>query len=331
MSNEVMKRKWSKSDKELQELLKKIKRISYVMRDKIQYVLNDYDMPHEELFMYASEQRNNRFNIIIQEFEKHASVGLKIRNLVKRKKVKNYELLEALIILYNLERNQKLMGELSNTLKKNTSIAYDNAIEECKEIQKSRKKKFRLKEDWLYELLILPSYNGMIWMQYMESLAYYYANEIFKRSIVDIQQGIKPNVDNADLKAEFERQDNALLKRKMLGTEDVPEYMDKYSGSIDALNTYCMNKAMLEAYINYGIKEVKFVAEEDEKTTKMCKSLDGQIFKIDGINEYVRYSAMDEGIVNYTTDGLQVGANLPPISNHFHWCRSTIIPIRNTK
>ena len=62
----------------------------------------------------------------------------------------------------------------------------------------------------------------------------------------------------------------------------------------------------------------------DKRTTKMCESLNNQIFYLDKVNTYQRYSDYDKRIVTYTTKGLVVGENLPPISNHFHWCRSTI-------
>ena len=57
---------------------------------------------------------------------------------------------------------------------------------------------------------------------------------------------------------------------------------------------------------------------------KMCNSLEGQVFYLNKMNTYQRYSDLDNRIVTYHTKGLVVGENLPPISNHFHWCRSDI-------
>lgn len=71
-------------------------------------------------------------------------------------------------------------------------------------------------------------------------------------------------------------------------------------------------------------KKVIFIAELDERTTEMCRSLDGQIFDTAGKNEFDRYSASAGGLVHYSITGMQVGINLPPIDDSFHWCRSIV-------
>ena len=53
----------------------------------------------------------------------------------------------------------------------------------------------------------------------------------------------------------------------------------------------------------------------DSKTTLMCETLNEQEFYIDKVNVYDRYSAVDKRNVVYTTKGLVVGENLPPITN----------------
>lgn len=324
----ILKNKYKDTDKELNKYLKKYKRLDLSIRDRIQDVFNDFGITYQEMFKIASETRKNKFKRMVEENELSGYNGNLIKKMSQRKKIKNYEIFEMLILMFYTIKYQKVEAELSTTLKTNTEIAYQLGIDECKEIEKTKKTKFKLKDNFLYELMILPTYSGLVWNNYMTSLAGYWAREVYKQAMVNKQQDKELNVNDDIFTRMFNREENALLHKK-LGTEDVPTYMDKYSGSIDALNTYCMNKAMLQAYMDYGIKEVRFVAEVDTKTTGMCKSLDGQIFKINGINKYTRYSAMDKKIVNYTTEGLEVGANLPPINNHFHWCRSTIIPIKN--
>ena len=327
---EILKRKFKKTDKELEKYLKKYKKIDYVTRDHIQDVFNDFGISYQEMFKPASESRKNKFKRVVEQYNLEGYNWELIKKSTKRSKIKNYEIFEMLILLYYLLKYQKAEAELTNTLKKTTEIAYQQGIDECREIIKTRKRKFELKDNFLYELLILPAYSGIVWNNYMTGLAVYWSRNIYKNAMISKQQGKDVNVEDGIFVKDFEKEQNALLHKK-LGTEDVPTYMDKYTGSIDALNTYCMNKAMLQAYMDYGIQEVKFIAEIDTKTTKMCKSLDGQVFKIYGINKYTRYSAQDNKVVNYTTKGLEVGANLPPINNSFHWCRSTIIPIRNRK
>ena len=57
----------------------------------------------------------------------------------------------------------------------------------------------------------------------------------------------------------------------------------------------------------------------------MCKSLDGQEFFVDEENTFKRYSATEKNLASYKCRGLVQGLNLPPINDHFHWCRSIIM------
>ena len=70
---------------------------------------------------------------------------------------------------------------------------------------------------------------------------------------------------------------------------------------------------------------VRFVAEMDDRTTEMCRSLDGQIFHTKAWNRFTRYSDFYKGLHTFSWFGLEQGLNLPPINDHFHWCRSTIV------
>lgn len=71
--------------------------------------------------------------------------------------------------------------------------------------------------------------------------------------------------------------------------------------------TYLQNQAALQRYKDLGIKQYKFVAELDERTSDICRSLNGNIYNI---------------------DNAVVGVNIPPL--HVN-CRSGIVPVINTK
>lgn len=66
---------------------------------------------------------------------------------------------------------------------------------------------------------------------------------------------------------------------------------------------YVMNQGHLNGYKDAGIKEYKFLAFIDNRTSPQCKELDGQIIN---------------------ANDATVGTNLPPLHPN---CRSTIIPI----
>ena len=52
--------------------------------------------------------------------------------------------------------------------------------------------------------------------------------------------------------------------------------------------------------------------------------MNNMLFYVNDWNRFYRYSDIDKKDVLYTVKGLETGINLPPIDNHFHWCRSTI-------
>lgn len=68
------------------------------------------------------------------------------------------------------------------------------------------------------------------------------------------------------------------------------------------MNNIC-NQAALRAYSSQNVTEYEFLATLDMKTSEVCRSLDGKIFKV---SEAAR------------------GVNLPPLHPH---CRSTTIPV----
>ena len=103
---------------------------------------------------------------------------------------------------------------------------------------------------------------------------------------------------------------------------------DKISGTIDNYMIGFLNEAKKKGYeAQDKDAKVRFIAVEDEKTTPMCHSLDGQEFYVNRENVYTRYYGVDKKMgyeVTMRTQGLVVGENLPPIDNYFHYCRSTI-------
>lgn len=68
-------------------------------------------------------------------------------------------------------------------------------------------------------------------------------------------------------------------------------------------STYIANRAELDSYKACGIKQYRYMATLDMRTSEICQSMDGKIFDVD--------------------DGVQ-GTNVPPLHP---WCRSTTIPV----
>ena len=96
---------------------------------------------------------------------------------------------------------------------------------------------------------------------------------------------------------------------------------DKYSGCIENISRQVGNLAYIDPFPN---QKVKFIAEMDDRTTKMCMSLNDQIFNTKDKNIFYRYSDEAKTKIRYEIDGLELGINMPPIMDHFHWCRSIL-------
>lgn len=164
-------------------------------------------------------------------------------------------------------------------------------------------------------LLEQPSYNGLNWEQYIENLIKYNSSQIYRQAIMNVQQGKELNIDSQ----EFQKIINNQQKQK-INIKD-----NKISGAADLQMIALNNKAKVEGmYLLDHSAKVKFVAVQDNKTTKMCDSLDGQIFNVHGWNEFYRYSDTNKTNIKVKCFGLVYGLNLPPVDDNFHWCRSTI-------
>lgn len=160
--------------------------------------------------------------------------------------------------------------------------------------------------------------NGYVWNEYIEAITKYNADQIYRQATIDLQQQKELDITNDIYQNLIKRQQNSRLNING----------EKISGDTDLTLIGINNKAKLEGIYSFDDKaEVQFVSIEDDKTTKMCKSLNGQRFKVHDWNEFERYSENNRRITKYRCYGLIVGLNCPPIDDHFHWCRSYIIYI----
>lgn len=157
--------------------------------------------------------------------------------------------------------------------------------------------------------------NGYVWNEYIEAIIKYNADQIYRQATIDLQQQKELDITNDIYQNLIKRQQNSKL--------NINE--DKISGDIDLTLIGINNQAKIEGIYSFDEKaKCKFISVEDEATTKMCHSLNGQEFYIHDWNEFERYSKSNDCIKKYRCYGLVTGLNLPPINDGFHWCRSTI-------
>jgi len=252
--------------------------------------------------------------------------GTQARNIRNRTRVKNSEILELLIYSAYIEEQNKVSEHELSIMKEDASYYYSSGIEEVNSTLPSYKRKFHstfIPEVIFMNFLTIPNALGYIWKDYIESITVYNAGQMYRQTIINIQQGKSLDIYDKVYQDIIKKQQDTRLCING----------DKISGAMDIEMIGINNQAKLE-----GIKKVdndakvKFIAIIDGKETDMCHSLNNQEFYIDKENEFTRYygeNSKDIRMEKIRCKGLVVGLNLPPISHFFHWCRSTIQYIRN--
>jgi len=144
-------------------------------------------------------------------------------------------------------------------------------------------------------------------------------NQIYRQVLINLQQEKELKMDSDEFKILFNRQD----KQKLYINEN------KYSGAVDTELIGLNNQAKIKGIDREDRDaQVRFIAITDEGSTEMCQSMKDMLFYINKDNEFYRmYGETKNELRNYRIKchGLVLGINLPPISHHWHWCRSTIV------
>lgn len=314
-NEEILNTRWNNVDKYLKDYLKNYKKVNRKTRDNIQKVFNEINITYNDINKPISKVQKERLDRFILDTKEKGLLsgyfGYKARLIYSKKNVTYLEMLEIMLMACFVEENNQL-DEYNNLLYYDVcKDSYEKGIEDIGKMKKIRPISFKL--PILYTLLNIPIFNTTA-ENYMYSLSISNAEETLKNTLINIQLNKELNVDNKYYKDLFDKQVNRLIN-----VND-----DKFSGGIVNIVDNLTNEAYLQAGIDTDTDKCRFVAEMDKRTTKMCQTLDNQIFNINEMNVYQRYSEADKRIVTYHTKGLVQGENLPPINNHFHWCRSTI-------
>lgn len=217
-----------------------------------------------------------------------------------------------------IEEQNKLDKYEQQIMYNDVKYYYEMGQQEVIETQKKKKKPSILDMTLFLYLLDKPNYTGLNFKQCIEARIQYNANQLYRQVLINIQQQKDLEIENNEFQNIINRQQNTKLYINK----------DKISGFMDIQTIGLNNQAKLE-----GIKEIdsnakaRFISVIDGKETDMCHSLDGQVFYINKENIFNRYygeTQKDLKIQRIKCQGLVLGLNLPPISHHFHWCRSTI-------
>ena len=315
---------WDYHNTKMLELKKLYNKVSKQTQNRLQEIFDTFNFTFDNVYTIADKKIKNRVNAYIEEWKDKGLLTGYFKTLAnsiyKRTRVKNSEILELLIYGAYIEEQSKIREQELNILYEDANYYYQEGQQEVNNTlpKKDRKPINILKGALFLALLDEPNVKGYIFEQYVQATIQFNAQQIYRQYIINLQQNNGNDISNSIYQNLIKRQQNDKLCING----------DKISGNIDLTMIGINNQVKLE-----GINEidnnsmVEFIAVEDENTTEMCQSLDRQKFYINKENEFTRYYGETQAelrMQRVKCKGLVLGLNLPPISHHFHWCRSTI-------
>lgn len=307
---------WEFHDKQMRELRRIYEGLSNETQTELKRIIKNF----EGVDLNALTTDKTIFNEYVAKWKKEGVLknefNVIVLNILNKPAVFNIDMLHTLILGAYYEQETKAERMQKPIIIDDIKYHYREAQEE---VAKKTGKEPKTPIEKLFEDIYgSANAEGFMLINYMQ---YYISKEVIKLEQVlfeELRQGIEIDLDNKKYQKIFKEQVNDKLAIDG----------DKISGDIDNYVIGFDNEAKVEAYKAEDKEaKVRFIAIEDDRTTPMCHSLDGQEFYVDKDNVYTRYYGIDPKTgyeATMRTHGLVVGENLPPIDNYFHYCRSTI-------
>lgn len=271
-------------------------RTSRQTQNKLQEIFDTFNFTQENIYNIADNKTKKRINTYIESWKEQGLLKSNnyftslANNIYKRTRVKNSEILELLIYSAYIEEQIKLEEQEKQIMYEDVNYYYQQGIKEVDQKKKSSVIPMTL----FLALLDQPNYSGFNLKQYIEIIIKYNTEQLYKQVIYDIMQQKDIEIDSNTYQNIINRQNNQKLNINN----------DKISGYMDLTLIGLSNLAKVE-----GIKsvaednaKVRFVAVEDDRTTLMCQSLDGQEFYINKENVFDRYWRRNTKRINNAKD-----------------------------
>ncbi len=318
MNDKIIKERWDTVRKELKDFQKWYSIQNKETQDKIQEIINYYDISYDELNKPISNNDKLRLNRSVSEWKRNGIFKgyfkYRVEELMKGT-ITYRDLIEILLYGAFQEEESIILIGVNNLFTTVATACYNQGRKDLKKPETKKIPKIIL------ETIYLTLIDGIMFEDYMNALYLTNLQEILKDYITNLQQNKKLDVYSDLMQRDFEKQRNRLIS-----IND-----DSFSGGLDKYTTALGNFAYIEAGGNENQK-VKFISDHCDNTTEMCRYMDGMIFNTKERNVFKRpmgKTQKDLEIQEVDVIGLVVGINQPPITEHFHWCHSTLTYIIN--
>ncbi len=312
MNQKWISKRWHLARKELNQFLKWYNLQNQKTQDKIQEIIQYYNISYNSLNRTIKEVDQKRLQRKIEEWkQKNIYKGYfkyHIEKLMKRT-ITYHAIIEIFLYGILMEENKEVKENINNIF---VSVSQDCYNQGRKDLGKAEKK---ISTSFLNQFLF-TLIDGILFSDYLDALYLTNMQEIQKQYLFSLQQNKKLDIYSDYMQRQLEKQRNRLICI----------HDNKYSGGLDKYVTTIGNMAYIEASKGENQK-VKFVSDYCEHVTEMCSYMDGMIFNTEKRNVFTRpYGDTKKDLALQEMDvmGLVIGINMPPITKHPHWCHSTL-------
>jgi len=136
---------WQYHNQQMKQLKQIYNKVSKQTQNKLQEIFNTFQVDIDNLYDIASRKIKNRINSYIEEWKDKGFLtgyfGMLAKNIYKRTRVKNSEILELLIYGAYIEEQNKLKQIELNTFKDIANYYYQKGQEEVNDTLPKKKKK----------------------------------------------------------------------------------------------------------------------------------------------------------------------------------------------
>lgn len=303
-NKQLINARWKFTDRLLKQCHKNFKSIFSEIQDELIDLFNSFNLKRENLNKTLSSTDKRKYDRDKRDWKDRNIVTPYFQFLLDTTTKLTYSnVLKIYVFALYLKYSKKEFDECKNLFVAIANNTYEQAKKDLN-IKSNDHLTWSLIRDWAIVQTINVPFEDYILILCQTS-----SEETSRLFINAINQGL--SLKHSDLSKIIQKQTNRFIS--------INE--ERSSGVIENTSRQVGNMAYTEPFPN---QLIKFVAEMDDKTTRMCMSMNDYIFNTKDRNVFYRYSDEAKKLVKYDIYGLVLGINQPPIMDHFHYCRSIL-------